>query len=77
MSEGGFPGCIRPKLILSINMAAQMKVPLIIGLKISRIFSIEKWYEASVAHLGIRLIWITEWTEVASIIRTSVENLRT
>ena len=38
---------------------------------------LKKWYEASVAHLGIRLIWITEWTEVASIIRTSVENLRT
>lgn len=37
---------------------------------------LKKWYEASVAHLGIRLIWIDDWKETANVIRHAVEKLK-
>jgi len=37
---------------------------------------LKKWYEASVAHLGIRLIWIDEWKDIIYVIRRSVERLK-
>lgn len=37
---------------------------------------LKKWYEASVAHLGIRLIWIDDWKDTANVIRHAVEKLK-
>lgn len=37
---------------------------------------LKNWYEASVAHLGIRLIWIDDWKDTTAVIRRSVEKLK-
>ena len=37
---------------------------------------LKNWYEASVAHLGIRLIWIEDWKDTTAVIRRSVEKLK-
>lgn len=34
---------------------------------------LEKWYEASVSHLGIRIIWIRDWQEVGSVLREAIK----
>lgn len=39
-------------------------------------FILKKWYEASVAHLGIRLIWVDNWSEIPSVIMKAVEQLK-
>lgn len=33
---------------------------------------LKKWYESSVAHLGIRIIWINEWNELPRVLRKAV-----
>lgn len=34
--------------------------------------ALKKWYESSVAHLGIRIIWIEEWEELPRVLRKAV-----
>lgn len=34
--------------------------------------TLQKWYESSVAHLGIRIIWVNDWTEVPQVLRVAV-----
>lgn len=32
----------------------------------------QRWYELSVAHLGIRIIWINDWSEVPEVLKKAV-----
>ena len=32
----------------------------------------QRWYESSVAHLGIRIIWISDWYEVPEVLKKAV-----
>ena len=34
--------------------------------------NLKRWYESSVAHLGIRIIWIDQWEELPRVLRKAI-----